>query len=94
MAVPERGYGNALMAGIAAARGRYVIMGDADDSYDFAEIPRFLDKLREGFDLVQGCRFPVGGGRIVPVRDALVTPMGGQPAILRVCSHLFPCAAS
>jgi glycosyl transferase family 2 len=60
--VRERGYGNALMAGIAAARGRYVVMGDADDSYDFREIPRFLARLREGNELVQGCRLPSGGG--------------------------------
>ena len=64
--VPLRGYGNALMGGIAAARGRYVIMGDADDSYDFLEIPRIVAKLREGFDLVQGCRLPAGGGQIMP----------------------------
>ncbi len=64
--VEARGYGNALMGGIAAARGRYVIMGDADDSYDFLEIPRFVEKLREGFDLVQGCRLPAGGGRVMP----------------------------
>src|SRR5688500_5264044 len=61
--VAERGYGAALMGGIAAARGRYVLMGDADDSYDFLEAPRFLAKLREGCDLVQGCRLPRGGGR-------------------------------
>src|SRR5262245_21761440 len=54
--VPARGYGNALMGGIAAARGKFIIMGDADDSYDFLEIPKFVAKLREGFDLVQGCR--------------------------------------
>src|SRR6188474_2255502 len=53
--VKEQGYGSALMGGIAAATGRFVIMGDADDSYDFTEIPKFVDKLREGFDLVQGC---------------------------------------
>jgi len=64
--VAEKGYGSALMGGIAAARGRYVIMGDADDSYDFGEIPRFLGKLREGFDLVQGCRLPSGGGTVRP----------------------------
>ncbi|MGH9443336.1 MAG: glycosyltransferase family 2 protein [Thermoanaerobaculia bacterium] len=62
--VPERGYGSALMGGIAAARGTYVIMGDADDSYDFGEIPKFVEKLREGFDLVQGCRLPSGGGSV------------------------------
>ncbi|MBM4256201.1 MAG: glycosyltransferase family 2 protein [Deltaproteobacteria bacterium] len=60
--VTERGYGHALMGGIAAARGTYIIMGDADDSYDFSEIPKFLYKLREGYDLVQGCRLPSGGG--------------------------------
>jgi len=64
--VSARGYGNALMGGIAAARGRYVIMGDADDSYDFLEAPKFVEKLREGFDLVQGCRLPWGGGTVLP----------------------------
>jgi glycosyltransferase involved in cell wall biosynthesis len=64
--VQEKGYGSALMGGIAAARGKFVIMGDADDSYDFGEIPRFLDKLRQGYELVQGCRLPQGGGRIMP----------------------------
>jgi glycosyltransferase involved in cell wall biosynthesis len=62
--IPDKGYGNALMGGIAAARGRFVIMGDADDSYDFGEIPKFVNKLREGYDLVQGCRLPAGGGTI------------------------------
>jgi glycosyltransferase involved in cell wall biosynthesis len=60
----DTGYGNALMGGIAQARGRYVIMGDADDSYDFREIPRFVEKLRQGFELVQGCRLPAGGGTV------------------------------
>jgi glycosyltransferase involved in cell wall biosynthesis len=62
--VEEKGYGNALMGGIAAAKGTFIIMGDADDSYDFSTIPGFLEKLRQGSDLVQGCRFPSGGGRI------------------------------
>lgn len=64
--VAEKGYGNALMGGIAAARGKYIIMGDADDSYDFLEIPKFVEKLREGYDLVQGCRLPSGGGTVLP----------------------------
>ena len=64
--VEAKGYGNALMGGITAARGRYVIMGDADDSYDFLDLSRFVDKLREGHDLVMGCRLPWGGGTIKP----------------------------
>lgn len=64
--VPDRGYGHALRAGIGLARGRFVIMGDADDSYDFGALEPFLSKLREGADLVQGCRLPIGGGTIEP----------------------------
>ena len=64
--VKEPGYGSALMGGIAAASGRFVIIGDADDSYDFLEIPKIVGKLREGSDLVQGCRLPAGGGSIRP----------------------------
>ncbi len=66
VAVTEKGYGNALRGGIASSRARFVIMGDADDSYDFREIPRFVERLREGHDLVQGCRLPRGGGRVAP----------------------------
>jgi glycosyltransferase involved in cell wall biosynthesis len=54
------GYGSALRAGIAAARGRYVVMGDADDSYDFTALDPFLAALREGADLVMGNRFKGG----------------------------------
>jgi glycosyltransferase involved in cell wall biosynthesis len=64
--VGSRGYGAALMGGIEAARGKFVIMGDADDSYDFLEIPAFVAELRKGYDLVQGCRLPSGGGRVLP----------------------------
>ena len=58
--VPERGYGAALAGGIQAARGRFVIMGDADDSYDFANLDAFLTQLRDGADLVMGNRFAGG----------------------------------
>ena len=60
VAVPERGYGAALLAGIASARGRYVVMADADQSYDFAQADAYLHKLREGYDLVMGNRFQGG----------------------------------
>ena len=62
--VSRKGYGNALQGGIRASEAEYVLMGDADGSYDFGELPRFLEKLREGFDLVIGCRFPRFGGSI------------------------------
>jgi len=63
--VSARGYGNALMGGIAAARGRFVIMGDADDSYDFTALHPFIEKLRGGAEMAQGCRLPSGGGRVM-----------------------------
>ena len=77
--VPERGYGSALIGGIAASRGKYVLMGDADQSYDFSEIPAFLAKLREGYDLVQGCRLPAGGGRVMPGAMPFLHRWWGNP---------------
>ncbi|HEX5884054.1 MAG TPA: glycosyltransferase family 2 protein [Pyrinomonadaceae bacterium] len=58
--VAEKGYGSALLGGIKAARGKYIIMGDADDSYDFTKLDPFLEKLRAGYDLVMGNRFKGG----------------------------------
>jgi len=58
--VNAKGYGNALMGGITAAKGKYVIMGDADDSYDFSNLGPFIAKLREGYQLVMGNRFKGG----------------------------------
>lgn len=60
ISVPTKGYGAALKSGIDAARGQFVIMGDADDSYDFLNLMPFLAKLREGYDLVMGNRFKGG----------------------------------
>lgn len=62
--VAEKGYGNALRGGIEAAAGKWIIMADADDSYDFGNIAPFIEKLKEGYDLVMGCRLPGGGGKI------------------------------
>jgi hypothetical protein len=64
--VKEKGYGSALRGGIDAARGRWMIMGDADDSYDFSAIRGFVERLQAGDDLVMGCRLPAGGGTIMP----------------------------
>ncbi len=62
--VKKKGYGYALIEGIKKARGKYVIMADADNSYDFNKINNFYSKLKSGFDIVQGCRFSYGGGEI------------------------------
>ncbi len=85
----ERGYGSALMAGIAAARGEHVLMGDADDSYDFGEAPRFLEKLREGYDLVQGCRLESGGGTILPGAMPFLHRWLGNPLFSRLARRWF-----
>jgi glycosyltransferase involved in cell wall biosynthesis len=79
ISVEARGYGNALMEGIAAAQGEFIIMGDADESYDFLELPRFVAKLREGFDLVQGCRLRSGGGTIAPGAMPFLHRVWGNP---------------
>ena len=69
--VETRGYGSALQSGIAAAQGEFVLMGDADDTYDFSQLNEFVAKLQEGFDLVMGNRFR---GKILP---------GAMPALHR-----------
>jgi glycosyltransferase involved in cell wall biosynthesis len=77
VAVKEKGYGSALMGGIIAAQGKYILMGDADDSYDFSHAPRFLEKLRAGYDLVMGNRF-LGGimpGAMPPLHRYLGNPL-------------------
>jgi glycosyltransferase involved in cell wall biosynthesis len=87
--VPERGYGSALMGGIAAARGRFIIMGDADGSYDFEQIPRFLEKMREGYDLVQGCRLPSGGGKVMPGAMPVLHRWFGNPIFSMLAQRWF-----
>jgi glycosyltransferase involved in cell wall biosynthesis len=84
--VRARGYGNALMGGIAAASGKYVVMGDADDSYDFSHIPRFLEKLREGADLVMGNRFR---GGIEKDAMPLLHQYFGNPLLTRIGRLFF-----
>ena len=87
--VAERGYGSALMGGIAASRGRIVLMGDADDSYDFLEIPAYIDKMRDGYDLVQGCRLPRGGGRVLPGAMPFLHRWFGNPLLSALVRLMF-----
>ena len=84
--VAARGYGAALAGGIAAARGRYVIIGDADDSYDFSRLEGFVAKLREGYPLVMGNRFR---GGIRPGAMPLLHRYLGNPVLSFVGRLLF-----
>lgn len=83
--VVARGYGAALLGGIRAAQGRYVIMGDADDSYDFTAVSPFLDKLRDGHQLVMGNRFQ---GGIDPGAMPFLHKFLGNP-VLTAIGRLF-----
>ncbi len=93
VAVKEKGYGSALRGGIAASKGRYILMGDADDSYDFSEADRFVKKFREGFDLVMGCRLPIGGGTIMPGAMPWKNRWIGNPILSFIGRLFFKCPA-
>jgi Glycosyl transferase family 2 len=77
VAIADKGYGAALIGGINAARGRYIIMGDADDSYDFSDLDGFVSRLREGYQLVMGNRFRGGiaPGAMPPLHRYLGNPV-------------------
>jgi glycosyltransferase involved in cell wall biosynthesis len=86
--IETRGYGSALRGGIAAARGRFVIMGDSDDSYDFTALGAFLSKLKEGADLVMGNRFR---GGIRPGAMPFLHRFLGNPGLSRLGRLFFKC---
>src|SRR5262245_11856590 len=87
--VGERGYGAALMGGIAAAQGEFVIMGDADDSYDWSAVFPFIERLRAGDDFVFGCRLPAGGGTILPGAMPWQNRWIGNPALTAIGRLFF-----
>ena len=91
VSVREKGYGSALRGGIEAAQGRWIIMGDADDSYDFSRIDGIVQKLRDGFDLVMGCRFPSGGGTIAPGAMPWKNRWIGNPILSFIGRLFFKC---
>jgi glycosyltransferase involved in cell wall biosynthesis len=85
VAEPQRGYGRAYLTGFAAARGRYLIMADADDTYDLTRIPDFLELLERGFDFVTGSRYLEGGhANISPLHRVF-----GNPALTRILNGFF-----
>ncbi|MGB8341493.1 MAG: glycosyltransferase family 2 protein [Chthoniobacterales bacterium] len=87
--VNKKGYGNALRGGIQAASGKWILMGDADESYDFSEAERFVKKFQEGFELVAGCRLPRGGGKILPGAMPFSHRWLGNPLFSRMARHMF-----
>src|SRR6478672_3394838 len=89
--VPVRGYGAALAAGIESARGQYIIMGDSDESYDFSALSPFVEKLREGYDLVMGNRFR---GGIAPGAMPPMHRYFGNPLLTAVGRLFFSCKES
>jgi glycosyltransferase involved in cell wall biosynthesis len=82
---PRRGYGSAYLAGFAAARGDYIVMADADLTYDFADIPRFVDKLDDGADLVMGDR----RGNIQPGAMPWLHRYVGNPVLTGLLNLFF-----
>ena len=93
--VPVRGYGAALAAGTEAAAGKYVIMGDSDESYDFSALAPFVAKLREGYDLVMGNRYRGGisPGAMPPMHryfgNPLLTALGRLFFSCRSCGDFY-----
>jgi hypothetical protein len=92
--VVAKGYGSALRGGIASAQGKFILMGDADDSYDFLSVEPFLRKLREGHDLVMGCRMPRGGGTILPGAMPWKHRWIGNPVLSFIGRLFFKCPAT
>ena len=84
--VAQRGYGSALKAGIRAARGAFIVMGDADDSYDFSEVPRFVEEWRKGNEVVMGNRF---AGEIKPGAMPWHHKYIGNPGLTALLNLLF-----
>jgi glycosyltransferase involved in cell wall biosynthesis len=82
---PERGYGNAYLKGFASASGSYFVMGDADDTYDFTLIPRFLGKLQAGYEFVTGSRYLEGGQVSIPFLHRIL----GNPLLTGILNTLF-----
>jgi len=88
---PLRGYGAAYIAGIAAARGKYIIMGDSDDTYDFTDLERFITPLRDGYDFVMGSRLK---GEILPGAMPKLHRYLGNPILTRILNLLFRAGVS
>ena len=89
--VKEKGYGSALREGTKEAKGKYIIMGDSDDTYDFLNLEKFYYNLQEGYDLVMGNRF---SGKIEKGSMPILNKYIGNPFLSFVAKKLFPCGVN
>ncbi len=89
--VLDHGYGAALIGGIEMSQGIYIIMGDADDSYDFSKLTPFLEKMRQGNDFVIGCRFKSGGGSMEKDAMPFLHRYFGNPFLTWLAQRMFHC---
>lgn len=87
--VKNKGYGNVLRAGIKNAKGKYILIADSDDSYNLNDLPKFYKKINKGFDIVQGCRLPGGGGKINPGAMPLSHRLIGNPLFSLLTKILY-----
>ena len=85
----KKGYGNSLKAGINASKGEYVCFADADDSYNFLELKKFIIKAEQGYDLIQGCRFSSHGGNIKKGAMPFTHQYFGNPFLTFLCKLFF-----
>jgi glycosyltransferase involved in cell wall biosynthesis len=89
--IAQKGYGHALRGGIEAAAGKFIIMADSDDSYDFSKLGPFVEKLQAGHDLVMGCRMPWGGGTVLPGAMPWKHRWIGNPVLSFIGRLFFKC---
>ena len=93
VSVKAKGYGSALIGGVRAAAGDWILMGDADDSYDFSDITGFVEKFQAGDELIMGCRLPVGGGTIAPGAMPWKNRWIGNPVLSFIGRLFYKCPA-
>tara|TARA_B100000989_G_scaffold45826_1_gene29425 strand:+ start:29675 stop:30781 length:1107 start_codon:yes stop_codon:yes gene_type:complete len=87
--VKNKGYGNVLRAGIKKSKGKFILIADADDSYNLNDLPKFYRKINQGFDIIQGCRLPRGGGKIKPGAMPLSHKYLGNPLFSFLTKTLY-----
>jgi glycosyltransferase involved in cell wall biosynthesis len=87
--VENKGYGNVLRAGIKNSKGKFILIADADDSYNLNDLPKFYKKIVQGFDIVQGCRLPSGGGKIVSGAMPFTHRIIGNPIFSYLTKKLY-----